>query len=90
MKRSIYVQEEASDYIEIDAPLTWLMQINDLWNDILRYQLKFCPDLTDEEIETWRDIDRIHKRLDDVYSEIEAFVSKKFVKGMNGKHYNTR
>ena len=90
MKRSIYVQEESNDYIEIDSPLTWLMQINDLWNDILRYQLKFCPGLTDEEIETWKDIDRIHKRLDDVCSELEAFVSKRFVKGMNGKHYNTR
>lgn len=90
MKRSIYVQEEPSDYVEIDSPLAWLTRIDNLWNDILRYQLKFCPDLTDEEIETWKDIDRIHKKLGDLYSELEAFVSKKFVKGMNGKHYNTR
>lgn len=90
MKRSIYVQEEPSDHVEINSPLSWLMQINDLENNILRYRLEFCSYLTDEEIETWEDIDRIHEKLDDLYTELEAFVSKKFVKGMNGKHYDTR
>lgn len=90
MKRNIYIQDETNDYIDICSPLDWLMKISDLWNDVIRYQSKFCFDLTDEEMETWKDIDRIHEKLDDAYTEIEAFVSKKFVKGMNGKHYNTR
>lgn len=87
MKRKIYVQEETNDYLEIDSPIAWLMQIGDLGSAVRRYQLKFCPDLTDEDMETLKDVDRICKRLDDAYFEIENFVSKKFVKGMNGEHF---
>lgn len=88
MKRKIFVADGNHHHnIEIDAPLGWLMVISDLENEIHKYQMEFSCNLSDEDMELFRELEELQQKLWSFHEELDRFIVEKFVYGLKGKHY---
>lgn len=88
MKRKIFVADgDIHHNIGIDAPLDWLMFISDLENDIHKYQMEFSCDISNEDMELFKELEELQQKLWDFHEELDKFIVDKFVYGLKGKHY---